>query len=284
MISIIICSRQKHLSQSCADNMRDTVGCEYELICIDNSEKRLSIFEAYNLGLKKAVYDLVCFQHDDAIYLTENWGNVIIEIFNSNQNIGVLGVAGSRSKSTLPSVWWHCPPEHKIINIVQLFPNNLSEHWFQGFSANSNLVEVTVCDGVFFVMKKSTDISFDETFTGFHNYDIDISLQFKQKGYRNYVTSDLLLKHYSLGSINEDWINSTMHLFLKYKSFLGPEFMPQNNSQEKKNGVWFIEKCLEYNKVTFAWQIYVHLVKTQPAQIFNVKLVNFFLKKAIALF
>jgi hypothetical protein len=30
-----------------------TIGCEYELIIIDNSENKYSIYEAYNLGIER---------------------------------------------------------------------------------------------------------------------------------------------------------------------------------------------------------------------------------------
>lgn len=59
MISIIICSRYSSLSQELQSNIHATIGaCEYELVHIDNSENKYNIFEAYNLGVRKAQGDI----------------------------------------------------------------------------------------------------------------------------------------------------------------------------------------------------------------------------------
>ena len=108
MISIIICSRTVKLPQSLIDNIESTIGCAYEWVVIDNSENRYSIFEAYNLGVKKSKGDYWCFVHDDVLFHSQNWGKTIEEIFNSNNKIGLLGIAGAKVKTKMPSAWWDC--------------------------------------------------------------------------------------------------------------------------------------------------------------------------------
>ena len=101
MISIIICSRTKTIKDSLAFNIKKTIGCEYELVIIDNSENQYSIFEAYNLGINKSKRDYLCFIHDDIFIHTVNWGHIVIEIFKNNIQIGLIGVAGAKVKTKI---------------------------------------------------------------------------------------------------------------------------------------------------------------------------------------
>ena len=48
MISIIVCSKFPTLSKELLDNISQTVGTDYEIVSIDNSQAKYSIFEAYN--------------------------------------------------------------------------------------------------------------------------------------------------------------------------------------------------------------------------------------------
>ena len=50
MISIIICSRQKELSAQLKNNIQNTIGTEYEIIKVDNSQNEYFITQAYNKG------------------------------------------------------------------------------------------------------------------------------------------------------------------------------------------------------------------------------------------
>jgi hypothetical protein len=54
MISCVICSRQPVISAKLKENIASTVGCEYELVVIDNSTNEYSIFSAYNEGVRCA--------------------------------------------------------------------------------------------------------------------------------------------------------------------------------------------------------------------------------------
>ena len=61
MISVIICSRTSTIGTALSENIKNSIGCEYELISIDNSKNTYSIFEAYNLGIQKSKFDFLCF-------------------------------------------------------------------------------------------------------------------------------------------------------------------------------------------------------------------------------
>ena len=62
MISIIICSRTPDISRELKQNIATKIGCDYELVVIDNSSNGHSIFSAYNEGVEKAKGELLCLK------------------------------------------------------------------------------------------------------------------------------------------------------------------------------------------------------------------------------
>lgn len=56
MVSIIICSVSPLLLEDLKQNIAQTIGVEYEIIAIDNREKRWPIAKAYNYGAQQAKY------------------------------------------------------------------------------------------------------------------------------------------------------------------------------------------------------------------------------------
>ncbi|MFZ4059487.1 MAG: hypothetical protein ACOYKE_15190, partial [Ferruginibacter sp.] len=61
---------------------------------------------------------------------------------------------------------------------------------------------------------------FDEKqLKSFHFYDLDFSINIHEKK-DNYVIYDIILKHFSLGNINEQWISSAESFHQKWKNNL----------------------------------------------------------------
>jgi glycosyltransferase involved in cell wall biosynthesis len=271
MLSIIICSRTYAINDDLSENIKNTVGCEYELIVIDNSETTYSIFKAYNLGIDKSTGDYLCFIHDDILFHTTGWGNIIQHIFSEDQQIGLIGVAGAKSKTKIPSLWWSCPQEDKIASIIQHIPDRETQRWNSGFEEES-IVEVVAVDGVFMAMRKDSGIRFNSKMKGFHNYDLNLSFECKKLGYKIMVTNEILIEHFSLGTIKEEWLESSYELFKIYK-----EILPLNNNnnkpnkkQEISNAIWFINECLKLEKYKLAMSIWRELFFVNPFLYFHV--------------
>jgi hypothetical protein len=271
MISIIICSRTQIINKDLSENIKNTVGCDYELVVIDNSENRYSIFEAYNLGIDKSKGEYLCLMHDDILFHTMGWGNVLQTIFNKNQQIGLIGVAGAKSKTKMPSLWWSCPKEDKITSIIQHIPNRATERWNSGFEKES-LVEVVAIDGVFMALRKDNSIRFNPEMKGFHNYDLNLSFECKKLNYKIMVTNEILIEHFSLGTIKEEWVESAYQLYLLYKNILPLNFEKnkRNKKQEIFNGKWFINECLKFKKYKIALVIWVELFYLNPFLLYHV--------------
>ncbi len=276
MISIIICSRKNAVSEYLSTNIEKTVGCEYELIVIDNSENKYSIFEAYNIGIEKSIGNLLCFIHDDILFHTKNWGDVVTHIFNEDKKVGLLGIAGSKIKTKMPSAWWDCPEELKVINIIQHFkePEREKERWYKGFNTDSE-VEVVAVDGVFMAIRKDRGICFNSKLHGFHNYDLNIAIEYYKKGYKTFVTNRVLIEHFSIGIINKVWYNSTLDFQKIYAVDLPLKIDAQIlegkvRKQEFINGINFINGLLNYNLKKQAFYYWILLIKLKPSFKFHL--------------
>ncbi|NRS89393.1 glycosyltransferase involved in cell wall biosynthesis [Flavobacterium sp. 7E] len=244
MISIIICSRTERIRQELFENIEETIGVTYELIVIDNSKNQYSIFEAYNLGIKKSKGIYLCFIHDDILIHTRGWGEILTSIFRNHQNYGLIGVAGSSKKTKMPSGWWDCQDKYKSINIVQHYPGSKILRENLGFE-NSVLNEVVFVDGVFLALRKETNIIFNEKLKGYHNYDLNLSIETIKKNYKVGVTNKILIEHFSIGNLNHDWIKSTIKAHKFYKDYL-PLSLRSFNCEENEifSCKRFVSHCL----------------------------------------
>lgn len=270
MISIIICSRTPSITVGLSQNIKNTVGCAYELIIIDNSQNKYSIFEAYNLGIVKSAGDFLCFIHDDILFHTNGWGNTIQHIFGIEEQIGLIGIAGTKIKTRMPSAWWDCPEDQKVMNIIQHFSNGEIKNQNFGFKKNS-MQEVVAIDGVFMAMRKDNRIRFSNAMEGFHNYDLNISFEYIKNGYKIMVTNEILIEHFSIGSIDEAWVVSGYKIHNLYKDFL-PLTIKESNVNKKIEGInaiRFIDKCLTYKQNKKAFSIWRALFLMHPISVYH---------------
>ncbi|WP_264535043.1 glycosyltransferase family protein [Flavobacterium sp. N1736] len=258
MISIIICSRTSTIDSVLSENIKNTIGSNYELIIIDNAANQYSIFEAYNVGIAKSTNNLLCFLHDDIFIHTNNWGTILIDLFEKNKEIGLIGIAGAKVKTKMPSGWWDCPHDQKAAHLIQHFNNEKKVTWNYGFEQENN-VEVAVIDGVFMAMRKNENIQFDSDMKGFHNYDLSISLNFKKNGHKIIVTNQILIEHFSLGNLDKNWLKAIVKFHKTYRKYLPVSIEMTSDSKEMKalelkNAKKYIRQILNlgFNKTTIS--------------------------------
>ena len=77
MISFIICAASPALLENLRKNIHETTGVEFELIIVENYDNRYNIFQAYNIGVKRSQYSILCFLHEDVLFVTPGWGKMI---------------------------------------------------------------------------------------------------------------------------------------------------------------------------------------------------------------
>lgn len=225
MISLIICSRYHDIAQTLKDNISETIGVDYELIVIDNSENKYSIFSAYNEGIRRAKGDLLCFMHEDILYHTNKWGEKLINHFNSDSTIGLIGVVGTHFLPKTPSYW--CDTEYASGTLIQgyneedIYKTINVKH--DNFLKDSNIIDAVAVDGFWFSIKRNLfdKIKFDEKlFKGFHFYEMDICMQVLTAGFSVKIIMDIEIEHFSYGNGDKIFDKARTVFFRKWKKKL----------------------------------------------------------------
>lgn len=222
MISIVVCHRDEKLLNQFKSNVTNTIGVPFEFVIIDNKNNDYTIFQAYNVGIERSQFDIICFAHEDLLFHTANWGENVINHFKE-VTTGMIGVIGGNAFPKCPAPWWNNSllNDHLVHNI---------QHWNQGFMPKNNpnkkpylnkdnvtidyqnptgenRIKAVALDGLWMCAHKRVfeKCKFDEeTFKGFHCYDTDICLQVNQY-YDVYVVYDILLEHLSMGTVAKSW-------------------------------------------------------------------------------
>lgn len=266
MISIIVSSYKAEQFNQFSKSVAQTIGVEYEMIKIHNPGL-MGICEAYNKGVAQAKYDVLCFCHEDIIFHTKGWGSDLMEIFNAQPNCGLIGIAGTRGYAKNPGPWWEQGvKENRVRHIQQSSGNHTSILYSNGWDGEQQTQKnVVAIDGCFMCLRKSTNILFDENFTGYHAYDITLSLDVFLAGWNVVVTNKFLIEHLSNGCRNKNWYEMMDIFYEKYKSKLpltvGEKvpFYDQINSY-----IYYIQGCLDYGLKSLALKYWKKLVLIAP--------------------
>ena len=194
MISIVICSRQSDIPPENRRNIETTIGCEHEIIVIDNSANRYNIFQAYNKGVERSKGDILLLLHDDVTYRSNGWGKTIEHILQ-DESIGLVGAIGSHVMPDFPAYYSESPyiSSHNADNDEGVLKAHTHGYWDE-----QGLAEVSVVDGqqMFIPRRLFPPLMFDESrYTGFHGYDMDISMQVQALGKRVVVTNKIDSEH-----------------------------------------------------------------------------------------
>lgn len=217
MISIIICSREPNLDTKLKANIEATIGVEYEIIFINNSQNLYTIFQAYNLGVSQSKYETLCFMHDDIHILTHDWGNIVLESYY-DEKVGAIGIAGSPYVSWMPGTWWSAG-----INAQNVIQGDIKvTEYFEHLNIRK-FSEVLLLDGVWFCIRKKLfqKIRFDEmSYQGFHMYDMDICMQIHQQKFKCLSLYNIDINHESQGVLNNPWIKNRIQFRKKWKHLL----------------------------------------------------------------
>lgn len=272
MISIIICSRNPSISDYLQGNIDATIGSEYELIVIDNSQNKYSIFEAYNLGIERSNGAYLCFIHDDILFHTQGWGEVVNQIFEADNSVGLIGVAGAKIKTKMPSAWWDCAEGDILLYLRQHSRNGIVEDCDKGFT-DKNMERVVAIDGLFMVARRDERFRFQEPFKGFHGYDLNISFEYIQLGYEILVINLILVEHFSLGTLNKDWYSSNLKMHKLYFKLLPlkEEKRIVTKEVEFANGVNFIKGLLFFKFKKEAFVLWLQLIIIKPISRYHFK-------------
>jgi len=195
---------------------------------VNNGEKGLA--QVYNEILNEAKNNIVVFCHDDIEFDTNNWGEKLLKLFNKNPEYGIIGIAGTTD--LIDGRWWTL--KESMTGIVS--HKHEGKKWTNTYSQDqgNKLKEVVVLDGLFFAVdKKKIQRRFDESFEGFHFYEIPFCLENYLNNVRLAVTTQIRVTHMSIGQTNEQWEKNKIKFEEKYKEVI-PVRLTSNKTLEEK--------------------------------------------------
>lgn len=282
MFSIIVCSINPKMLHELEDNIRLTIGCDYEIIAVDNREKCWPIAKVYNYGAERSRYPYLFFVHEDVVFYSSNWGKIIGDKL-SEPDCGVIGFVGTKAMLKCYS-GWYLRNEWTVSHFCQRDTAMNKAFWnVSNAYLDVPFEEVVALDGFGLFVKKQIWVNnpFDEKLlTGFHCYDVDFSLHVARK-YKNYVCTayEVVVEHVSKGSLNEEWYKSTIELYQSKWKYLLPMSVEGMNLnpvkvklEEERQYYNFLCKIMKYNlekkrivlnefwNLPFTWKHFRHCV------------------------
>lgn len=283
MVSIVISSKTPLLLQQVSENIKETIGVDFEIIAIANPNGEISICKAYNEGAEKAKYPYLCFCHEDILFTSQNWGKKQID-YLKNKEIGLIGVSGSCIKPLTPSGVWLNNYKTDRFYIVQRGAEK--EDYLKYSNPNAEIkAEVKIIDGLFMACRKEVwEINKfdDKIFTGFHGYDIDFSLQI-QKKHKLFVIYDIELIHFSGGGNSINWINDMRKIKNKWKHSL-PSSTIHFSSKEIKTIEYDALNYFVRSMISAKYNLYltlgylVRLFFLKPLEFNNLRVIKYLIK------
>ena len=195
-------------------HLLETVGIKDVQILEYENYNQFSLTEIYNKGLQDSKYDIVVFCHNDVIFNQKYWGKRVLEHHTKKPDYGILGVAGT-SYMPKSGMWWEIQGEM----VGQVYHQKDGKRWVSEYNKpfGSKIIDSVVVDGVFFSVKKSNlKSNFDESFKGFHFYDISFCLSNHLEGVKIGTISNVSLTHLSIGMTNSQWEENRKQLSNKY--------------------------------------------------------------------
>lgn len=233
MFSLVICSRTQKISKELEKNIAETIGCEYELVVIDNSQNKYNIFSAYNEGVRRSKGNIICFMHDDIWYKTKKWGLQVEKVL-ADETIGIVGIIGSYVLTKDFGYWDKMYPF--VTGCVQNGENKEFVNDCNCFYDAQNANEVVAVDGMWFCMPINAfqKLSFDEKiFAGFHFYDMDICMQSLVAGYRNIILRNINIMHNCCPQYDHKFVEAMKLFYTKWNSYL-PIFRGESVGMSEK--------------------------------------------------
>lgn len=243
MITVVYCTQEtkpqhkEHIIKSSG------LGNNIEVIEIINHGEGLT--RPYNRALEQAKYDIIVYIHDDVVIETGGWGKKLIKHFEKTPEYSIIGVAGTKNMPE-SGRWWD--DRSKMYGKVQ--HTHEGKSWLSTYSEDiaNDVEDVVIVDGLFFgIHKKRIKVKFDESFTGFHFYDLSFCFPNFLAGCKIGVVTNIRANHMSIGMTNQEWEDNRIKFAEKYASNL-PIVLKKTNFKYRKIKV--LIGCLNFSNFT----------------------------------
>lgn len=215
-ICFITAINNESLYNECVDyikSLKIPLGYEIDFKPIRGAK---SICNAYNIGMKLSDAKYKIYLHQDVFIIEKDFIKEIIDIFEKDLDIGMIGVCGSKYIPT-SGVWWE-----SIDKVGKVYENRVGKIDLLEFQEIINSYEhVNGVDGLIIVTQH--DINWrEDIFDGWHFYDVSQSLEYLKNNYKVVVPKQEKpwCIHYS-GIVNTETYEKYRSIFVKeYYSYL----------------------------------------------------------------
>ena len=218
--SIIVCSRTPERVQRTLERCRAIFGARgLEFVEVFNPS---SLSSGYNLGLRECTAEHVLLSHDDVEILTSDASE---KIEHQLSMFDVLGVVGTDKLMEASWIWAGQPHIFGQIGHPRADGSGFIHFLFGRIPAE--MPRIQAIDGLFMAARRSVfdRVRFDEeTFTGFHLYDIDFSYAAHLAGFRVGILRGVHFIHESGGRYDLNWEEYRKQFLEKYPGRFAGDF------------------------------------------------------------
>jgi len=194
---------------------------DFEIIRIPDAR---SMCEGYNRGFARSRGDVIVFSHDDIEIHAPDFRE---KLLGHLRCCDITGVAGTTYLAGPAWAWAGPPHVYGQIGVYVRAKNFFDAAIYA--APTRHIAHIQAMDGVFLACHRRVieAVPFDEqTFTGFHHYDLDFTYRVFRAGMKLGVCCDLDLIHFSLGDFGSDaWKSSAARFMQKHGSTL-PQHPP----------------------------------------------------------
>ena len=171
----IICTNDELQLQECIlylSLLHIPEGYQTELITITDAG---SMTAGYNEGMRTSDAKYKIYLHQDSFIVETLFLDKLLELFQSNEEIGMIGTLGARRLSE-DGIIWHSERCGNVYLLDQHEGSNIQV-------LMHNCQEVAALDGV--LMATQYDLPWrEDLFCGWHFYDISQCMEFRRAGYK----------------------------------------------------------------------------------------------------
>lgn len=184
--AFIICSNRPLLMEECLYYINHLVIPEGYSIDVLTIQDAVSMASAYNEAMAASDAKYKIYMHQDVYLLNRNFLMDLLAIFQSDPQIGLIGMVGYDSISS-DGIMWHAPRCGNLYYANPPIPYPALEGYSYSLEQDS-YHSVALIDGL--LMATAYDLPWDSVLlTGWDFYDAFQSIHFLQKGYRIAVPS-----------------------------------------------------------------------------------------------
>jgi GT2 family glycosyltransferase len=218
LISVVICSTDEAKFSAVLNMYAQLLdGYPFEIIHIPDAK---GICEGYNRGVSLSRGQIILFSHDDITIHCENFRS---RLLSHMDHCDVLGIAGTDRL---------CNGNWIVAGLPHLFGQVIHDRTdtdkFRSViyaAPKRRIPNIQAIDGALFCCRREVAqrIPFDqETFPGYHMYDLDFSFRAHLAGYKVAVACDFDVVHSSLWRYDQAWETDSEAFSRKHAAHLAP--------------------------------------------------------------